>query len=215
LYRAGRYEDAAQAFQTLNNTDDKSRAEADYNRGNALARAGQLEDSIAAYDAALRSNPSLDDARANRALVEKLLQERQNTESDDPSSQPQSDQSQSQSQSQSKESGMNTSPSTSEQTKNDQDKPETKSSAREEENDAQQSGEQQAAATEQDDRNATGKQQPADAQPLTPEQQRQQQATEQWLRQIPDDPSGLLRRKFDYEHRQRRREPTDDGRPLW
>jgi len=28
-----------------------------------------------------------------------------------------------------------------------------------------------------------------------------QQATEQWLRQIPDDPSGLLRRKLQQSHR--------------
>jgi Ca-activated chloride channel family protein len=27
------------------------------------------------------------------------------------------------------------------------------------------------------------------------------QATEQWLRQIPDDPSGLLRRKFLYQYK--------------
>ncbi len=30
-----------------------------------------------------------------------------------------------------------------------------------------------------------------------------QQALQQWLRKIPDDPSGLLRRKFDYEYRKR------------
>ena len=29
------------------------------------------------------------------------------------------------------------------------------------------------------------------------------QAMEQWLRRIPDDPSGLLQRKFLYESRQR------------
>ncbi len=33
----------------------------------------------------------------------------------------------------------------------------------------------------------------------------QQQSLEQWLRQVPDDPSGLLRRKFDYQHRELRR----------
>jgi Ca-activated chloride channel family protein len=29
------------------------------------------------------------------------------------------------------------------------------------------------------------------------------QATEQWLRQIPDDPGGLLRRKFEYEYQKK------------
>ena len=31
----------------------------------------------------------------------------------------------------------------------------------------------------------------------------EQQAMEQWLRRIPDDPGGLLRRKFLYQYRQR------------
>jgi Ca-activated chloride channel family protein len=30
-----------------------------------------------------------------------------------------------------------------------------------------------------------------------------EQATQQWLRKIPDDPGGLLRRKFLYQYRQR------------
>lgn len=40
------------------------------------------------------------------------------------------------------------------------------------------------------------------AESQTPEQQA---AMEQWLRRIPDDPGGLLRRKFRYEYQQRRR----------
>ena len=41
-----------------------------------------------------------------------------------------------------------------------------------------------------------------------------QQATEQWLRRIPDDPGGLLRRKFLYQHRQRGRE-AEPGAERW
>ncbi len=37
---------------------------------------------------------------------------------------------------------------------------------------------------------------------------------EQWLRRIPDDPAGLLRRKFEYEANQRR-EPLPEGRAPW
>ncbi|GAB1256984.1 VWA domain-containing protein [Aurantivibrio plasticivorans] len=46
------------------------------------------------------------------------------------------------------------------------------------------------------------------AQELTSQQgdSEKQQALEQWLRQIPDDPSGLLRRKFEYQHRQLRQQ---------
>ncbi|MFL0809539.1 MAG: VWA domain-containing protein [Agarilytica sp.] len=46
---------------------------------------------------------------------------------------------------------------------------------------------------------------------LSPEEQEQQQALKQWLRRVPDDPSGLLREKFKYEHNKRRRENFDQG----
>jgi Ca-activated chloride channel family protein len=39
--------------------------------------------------------------------------------------------------------------------------------------------------------------------PGDPHESEEQQATEQWLRRIPDDPGGLLRRKFLYQYRQR------------
>jgi len=51
-------------------------------------------------------------------------------------------------------------------------------------------------------------QQTATAEPLDSEEQR---AAEQWLRRIPDDPGGLLRRKFLYQYNQRAgRAPADD-----
>lgn len=34
----------------------------------------------------------------------------------------------------------------------------------------------------------------------------QQQANEQWLNRIPDDPAGLLKRKFKYQYGQRQRQ---------
>ena len=34
----------------------------------------------------------------------------------------------------------------------------------------------------------------------------EQQALKQWIRKIPDDPSGLLRRKFEYEFQKRRQQ---------
>ncbi len=48
-----------------------------------------------------------------------------------------------------------------------------------------------------------------------PEATEEQQATEQWLRRIPDDPGGLLRRKFLYQYRQRAADATSGGGPSW
>ena len=45
------------------------------------------------------------------------------------------------------------------------------------------------------------------------EQQEQEQAMEQWLRRIPDDPGGLLRRKF--RHQYQRSGVDQDGNSVW
>ena len=39
----------------------------------------------------------------------------------------------------------------------------------------------------------------------------QEQASEQWLRQIPDDPAGLWRRKFEYQYRKRKGVPQEQS----
>ena len=45
------------------------------------------------------------------------------------------------------------------------------------------------------------------------QQQEQDQAMEQWLRRIPDDPGGLLRRKF--RHQYQRSGVDQDGNSVW
>jgi len=73
-YRAGDYDSAAAGFTGED-------AESRYNRGNALARAGHLQEALAAYDQALAQQPGHADARYNRDLVEKLLQSRSQAQS--------------------------------------------------------------------------------------------------------------------------------------
>jgi Ca-activated chloride channel family protein len=53
------------------------RADAHYNRGNALAQAGKLKEALDAYDAALARSPGMEDAIANRKIVEDLLKQQQ------------------------------------------------------------------------------------------------------------------------------------------
>ncbi|HST44486.1 MAG TPA: VWA domain-containing protein, partial [Luteimonas sp.] len=67
-YRRGNFAAAADAWAPL------AGADADYNRGNALARAGRYEDAIAAYDDALQAQPAHADAAANRAAVRAAMQ---------------------------------------------------------------------------------------------------------------------------------------------
>jgi len=70
-YEAGDYRAAAETFATLPGP------EAAYNRGNALARLGRLREAAEAYRQALRQQPDHADAKANLALVERLLRQRQ------------------------------------------------------------------------------------------------------------------------------------------
>ncbi len=69
--QAGDYADAAKAYAAF---DD---AAAHYNRGNALARAGDLQGALDAYDRALERAPDNADARHNRELVEQALKQQQ------------------------------------------------------------------------------------------------------------------------------------------
>lgn len=69
------------------------------------------------------------------------------------------------------------------------------------------------AEQEKEDTEQTGEPQQVPEKPeLSEEEQEQQQALNQWLRRVPDDPSGLMRNKFEYEYNKRRRESFD--RPM-
>ncbi len=64
----------------------------------------------------------------------------------------------------------------------------------------------QQAEQKKDEDKEKSKQVPTDAQPTDEEQQ----ANEQWLKRIPDDPAGLLKRKFKYQYGQRGRQSDNN-----
>ena len=68
--QAGNYVNAAHDFAAFDDTNGN------YNRGNALALAGQLQEAIKAYDAALARAPGDLDARHNRDLVARELKKK-------------------------------------------------------------------------------------------------------------------------------------------
>ena len=75
-YRRGDYAAAAQAYAKFDS------ARSHYNRGNALAKAGQLGEALAAYDKALEKQADMPDALANRKMVEDALKQQQQSGSD-------------------------------------------------------------------------------------------------------------------------------------
>ncbi len=204
-YRAGQFEQSA---ASLSNVES---ATGHYNRGNALAKAGQLQAAIAAYDRALELDPTNEDARYNRDLVAEQL--RQNPEQQQQPQEPSegeqgqqgdSDQAQSESgeQQDGSESGDQQQSAQGEQgeqgdtqaNEGGEEQPQDPSDAESQNED---SGQQDANAGEE----STEEEATANAGgPQDVEQWASEQAAEQWLRRVPQDPGGLLRRKFLYQY---------------
>ncbi|UVM54408.1 VWA domain-containing protein [Pseudomonas sp. B21-012] len=184
LYEAGDYNGAARQFAQGNRAADH------YNRGNALARSGELEAAVDAYEQALERQPELQPALANKALVEQLLQQRQAEQT--PEQPPEDNQ----------QSDPTSSSDAASSSQNAQDQAAAKPPQ-----EADEAGKPADNANEQAQNQASG----ADDEDTTRPPQRptdssldaeQRQALEQWLRQIPDNPAELLRRKFWYEQQQ-------------
>jgi len=293
LYRKGDYEAAA---RTLQHTDS---SDGNYNKGNALAKQGKLEDAIKAYDKALELDDNNTDARYNREQVKQALKKQQQNP------QQQNDQQQDQQkQDDQKQDGQNKDQ---QQQQGDEKKQDQQSQDSQQKNEQQQGSEQQNNQqqdsrqqgqkqdsqqsenqsseksddenkdnSEQDNKNDQNQQQQSaqkndskqqqqmeqeqlkqrDAQAEAEQQKKEQQqyqkdqkenqqdqqknqqqspdeadkevehkaseekpmevevnpieasiteeekATEQWLKRVPDDPGGLLRRKFYYQYKQ-------------
>lgn len=223
-YRAEDYEAAQEAFSS------GASAQNWYNRGNALARAGQLDEALAAYQEALARDPDMEDASFNRDLLEQLKQQQQQQQSDQQDQQ-QSDQ---QDQQQQDQQGQQNQEQQGQQQQGQQDQQnqqqqDQQGQQSQEQQDQQQQGQQQAEqenseqesqgqqTQQQNEQEAEREQQAqAAAEPqASDEEMERRQATEQWLRRIPDDPSGLLRRKFEYESRQREAENRKDNDVFW
>ena len=254
-YRSKDYAAAAQDFATGDNAD------AQYNRGNALAMAGDYETALAAYDKALAQEPDMADALANRKTVEDALKQRKPPKQDqqgkqdqdksdqgkqgesqqgqDKQGQAKQDQDQ-QGQTQQNQNTAQDKPGESQQEKHGQGKPDdSQQGANQQDNSKMDQGQQDQApeakpavsADAQREANAAAKREMQEAlarqsgreQSSQPDQtakaaaglsaedrerSEHQQALQQWLRRVPDDPGGLLRWKFalEYERRQEKGE---------
>lgn len=152
-YRAGKYAVAAEQFQQLHTPLGY------YNQGNALAHLGDYQAAIDAYKKTLAMQSDHQDARYNKALLEKLLKNQQQ-------------QKKQQEQKQSSE--------------QDKQKQQQKSSSDD--------------AKQQQAKRRQSKQQQKQQAKMTQQQREQQQMQKHMLRQVPDDPGGLLRRKFWRDH---------------
>lgn len=237
-YRNQNFSDAEKIFQQDQSPDSL------YNLGNTLARQGQLEGAINAYDKALQSRPDMADAAFNKQLVENLLKQRQPSDQADAqstegeSTKPQDRQKQSGRERSDPQSGGEGDDPQSSQDKRSSGQPGAanpdadtadagdvdphnagaQSNAEPEQNSNADKSHGKSATEEGGETNPAaapdGEDKPAAGQTIGRESAlstEQQQILEQWLRRVPDDPAGLLRRKFDYESR--RAANSGDRRP--
>jgi Ca-activated chloride channel family protein len=168
-----------------------------YNRGNALAQQGRLPEAIGAYEETLRAAPGDADAAFNKALLEKLLEQQQQSSGNE-----------------GQESQQNRDDTNSEQSREQQsaENPESRESQSQRADAARKAPDTKPEETDEKQKPEAddGKeQQTAEREELRDEKR---DALEQWLRRVPDDPAGLLRRKFLYETNQRSRLGHPDQR---
>ena len=210
-FRNGDFEESAGLFEK------QQTAESHYNRGTALAKAGKLEEAIKAYDQTLALQSDHADAKFNRDLLEKMQnekeKEKQNQDKQDKDKQ-NKDKNQDQ-QSQDKKSQDQDQESQKQQS--EQEKQAEKAAEEQRKKDAaeREQAEQEAKEKESEEQGdkPEGK---AESKKLQSEEEKQQEKeTKQWLYQIPDDSSGLWRRKFQYQYRQRQPAPNNGGVQPW
>jgi Ca-activated chloride channel family protein len=220
-YRSGDYQQAIDQFSKQDNP------RANFNRGNALAFAGRLQDALKAYQQVLSDDPQHQDAQFNKELIEELLKKQQKKQQQnkqnkqdkkkqqqrdssgnqdqsagDPEQKPEAEKNESDKQ-QSKDSQdkMNEQKNEDEKDKrNQEDEKDEFADKQNNQKSADQSKQQNIAANENSD--------------LTPEERSRQQNMEQWLRKIPDDPGRLLRNKMKREY-QRRSKKQNHNKQYW
>ena len=182
-YRSGEYRPALDGFRKDPSSDGK------YNQGNTLARLGEYKEAIYHYDQSLSTNPADEDALFNKALVQRLLEEKQ------------------------KESEKNDQTQQNQGEDQDQDSQDSNGDDSQESEEQQNQSEKRDQSQEDENKNEgeIEQQESADQQTETTRDERKD-ALEQWLRRVPDDPGGLMRRKFQYETKQRLRRGEYENR---
>ena len=201
-YKNQDYKTAVEQYSQGESADDS------YNLGNSLARSGDLDGAIKAYDQALTIKPDMDDAIANRQLVEQLKQQQQNQDqSGDPQDQDGESQDQDQQQGQSQQQSEDQQQSESEQQQNTGE--ENQSAEQEQEEQSKAASDEEQSKEEQQSEEQQSKQK-SEEDSL---KEQQQMELQQWLRRVPDDPGGLLKQKFRYQSQQRASEQRNPPPP--
>ena len=230
-FRSGNHENALEEWKGIDSTRSL------FNQGNALAKLGKLDQAIDRYDQVLEREPEHSDARFNRDLLKKLLEEqekqKQQNQEQDGSGEDQQKSEPQQSENQSERSEEDPSSAESGSDSKNQDMENSGQSEQAQKSDSQnkeiseaQSDKQEQENTDEasvaEENNQEGeedsKQQQAFIKPRSvselTEDNPQEQELRQWLQKIPDDPSKLLRNKM-YRAHQRNKQIMKTEKESW
>lgn len=213
-YRDGQYDKAVEAYGEALARGGSGDAELLYNRGTALARAGDLEAALGALELAAELDPSDEDVSHNRDWVRRQLQ-RQSPQ-DSPSEGEQGDGDQQQGESGEPQSADDRAGGEKGKQAGEQSDSASGSPSDAEQSDADESDDSAPADAEPSDGEDADTEQSAEATAAQPDDSplsESEQATRAWLRQIPDDPSLLLREKMKRMHQREYSRVGDDQQP--
>ncbi|MEX2517669.1 MAG: VWA domain-containing protein [Gammaproteobacteria bacterium] len=222
-YRAGDYE---QALESLGASDT---ARSWYNRGNVLAQLQKPKEALKAYEEALKRDPEHEDARFNRDLLREEMQQQSDSSDGDGDDGDSAGGGQGQSGQAGESDGAGDGREQADSPAGDDNAGSAEGDVGADDEMREQSGSAEGDAEADDSSNGTGDES-ADADAESAEEEAaeteaagqesdpadpgepgefageneidaaQRNMDEQWLRRIPDDPGGLLRRKFEYQY---------------
>jgi len=214
-----------------------------YNQGNALAQQQKFEEAIKSYEQAIEINPDNEDAQHNKSLIEEFMKQQpessdqqnsdQNSDDKDQQNKDQQDKDQKSKDQKSKDQqNQDSQDSDDKNSKDQQDKSdqENKDEQSTDKNEDQQQESEQTQEEEQEQKNKEAQQAKSEEEKEAEKEKEAQASTmpkpenltdeekqsyEQWMRRVPDDPGGLLRRKFERQSRDRNRNTREAGEPIW
>ena len=203
-YKNGDWQRALNGFgapgdSNTSRSSRKAQFDTAYNKGNALAHLGQYDNAIKEYGLALAISPNDEDASFNKELVETLKEQKQQQEQEQ---QKEGEEEQQQQEEQ-------------DSSENSESQPNQEQESAEQQQNSESENQEQPSEKEQQQKETEAEQRDQESEA---DRDEKQEALEQWLRRVPDNPGGLLKRKFQYETKQRLRQgdySNQQGEQIW
>lgn len=218
-YKKGDYATAEKLFSESDTVD------AQYNRANALAKQGKYKEAIDGYKEVLDDQADHEDARANLELIEELLKKQEPPQQQNNQESQENNENSEERESRKDEGATEDNKSAEQQTGTDQQEgKEGQEGENQEASTENKEGKAQAEADEKaleelgkDQKDAekgkgeianleeqSNQEEDKDSEPTQVSELEKAAFQKQFLKKVPDDPSGLWARKFKYQYRQRR-----------